>query len=273
MSDEPKAEATDVEENDGFDDVDLEEVGEFNADTISSARSVGLDPADFDSEDALYRATDTRLRAHETRLAASGEPAKDETILADLAFSLDNRSDLDPKLMAELDKLAATTGQNFKTLLEKLNNSADRKGVDQKMDQMSKQIATLSAQNITHRLDAWIARSKDPKVQKYLGSELTGELESGSKYEKRRKALLSQSDAKARRQTGAWTMEGMFSGTLKKMTAKQTPTKVAESDSGPTRLARASEIKTGDVVGAPEDDKSRNAEAAAVVAKFQNARR
>ena len=67
-------------------------------------------------------------------------------------------------------------------------------------------------------------------------------------------------------------MEALFTRSHKKMTRKREPTQVSGDDGGPTQLARASEMKTGEHVGEkPVTKESMKQDAVAVVNKFRKA--
>lgn len=266
---DPAIQEVDDEDVDLDGDDELLGDDEFDANTIASARSVGLNPQDFDSEDALFRATESRIGQLEKQYRSSDKP-KDEFALEDLTPVLENKSDLDGNLVGAFEKLAAATGKNFKALLERIDSSPARKTMEGQLETLSKSVATLSAQNIQLRFDNWINESSE--AQKYFGKGATGTLNPAGKFVKRRRACVRNAHTMANRQRGDFTMETMFTRSHKKMTAKQEPTRVVAGEGGPTRLARASEMKTSEHVSEKAVTKeSMKEDAVAVINKFRKA--
>ena len=272
MSEEPVSVVDDdVDDDDVDDDDELLDGGEFDANVIASARSVGLNPGDFDSEDELFRATETRIGKLEREYRSSDKP-KDEFAFEDLTPVLENKADLDGNLVGGFEKLAAATGRNFQKLLERIDSAPGRKEMEAQLETLSKSVATLSAQNIQLRFDNWVAGSSE--AEKYFGKGATGGLNPAGKFVKRRKVCVREAHGMANRQRGDFTMEALFTRSHKKMTRKREPTQVSGDDGSPTRLARASEMKTSEHVGdKPATKESMKQEAVAIIDKCRKAGR
>lgn len=271
---EGKDEGLDDEDDDDDDDDEIDD------DLVATARMVGISADDYDDQEELRRAIESKVSAVEQRnaaAAAAGEGPKKLELDA-LEVVLANKGDLDPGMVEALEKLAKASGANFERLAEQLT---DRVKTDQdvstRIDRLAKSVAALTDQNIQLRLDRWIGRQE--AAQAYLGKGDTGDLDPDEKHAKRRRSLVRRADKIARRQRGNFTMEQMFTRAFKKMSpakAGKAPagnkdnTKPAGS-SDATRVARPSGSRTGDLV--PEDtQQSREAtlkEAASVVGKYR----
>lgn len=258
-----------AQDEEGADDDD-ELDGEFDSDLIDAARTVGLNPSDYDDEDELYRETQTKIRELETSSAPAGDSEADKALdLLALEVALKDKGDLDEGLVSALEKLAVDSGANFDKLVKQLEHrTAGDQALNKRVDQLTSSVSTLVAQNIQLRLDRWVGRSEDS--QGYLGKGDTNELDTDGKHARRRRALVRRAQKIAGRQRGSFTMEQMFSKAFKKMQGDRKLSDKSGKTKEPTRLARASSSKSTDLVdssGASEE--TMNREAADVVAKFR----
>lgn len=266
MSDKETDPVGDVEPDEDEDEFDDDE---FDEDLVVAAKTVGLDPGDFENENELYRATRLEL-GKATREGAAEKSAEPEKLeLASLVVELANKGELDEGLVSNLEELAKATGENFSKLAERIQAGASGdQALTKRLDGMSAQIASLGAQNVQLRLDRWIA--KNEQVQKYLGKGDTGDLNDDSKFVKRRRALIRRADRASHFSTN-FTMEGMFSKAFKKMHTPPADAKGKaegkEKETVPTRMARASGSKSTDFVSGDESEAAIRREAADVIRK------
>ncbi len=271
MADDAVKDETELEPDDAEldDDEDLDD--EFDEDLVAAAVSVGLTAADFDNEDELYRETESRIRKMESETATlEPVPREEELTLAALEVVLKNKDDLDEHLVAALEKLAATSGENFQKLAKRIESGrGGDPAIRKQLEQLSLTVRNLGAQNVQLRLDRWIGRAKDR--QTYLGKGDTGELDADSKFARRRRSLTRRADKIAGRQRGDFTMDQMFAKAFKKMRPGSSGSAESKKpDSKATRLARASGSKTTDLVGGGEQsEEAVRSEAADVVRKYK----
>lgn len=270
MSDEELNVNDDADEDDGDD----EENEEFDEDLVIRAKSVGLNPDNFDNEDDLDRETDALVNKKQ---AETGDvPAdKEQEALAmaalEIILSAKGEEELDPEVIKNLKELAKGSGENFKKLAERLRSGdADNRRMRGEIKQLVTAMQTLNAQNIQLAVDNWI-RGHD-EVQAYLGKNAMGDLDVDGKFARRRRSLVRKADNIASHQRGSFTTEQMLAKAFKKMqkpgTTKTKGKKAkTEEDTGPTQLARASGTKTSDLVGSDPSREALDAEAAAVVGK------
>lgn len=272
MSDEELKTSDEPEVTDDGDDDAIEE---FDPSLVTAAKSVGLNPDNFDSEDDLYSETEILVAKRETSaLPAQPVDEKDEALqmaALEIVLSAKGEEELDPEIVTNLRAIAKASGENFGKLVERLTSNNDVTAqLRGEVKQLLGAVQNLNAQNIQLGLDNWI-RSHD-EVQVYLGKSPTGDLEEDGKFARRRRSLVRKAHNIARHQKGTFTAEQMFGKSFKKMQkpgTEKTKGKKSEKteDTEPTRLARASGTTTSDLVGGDSSEAAMKAKATSVVAK------
>lgn len=250
------------------DEDEFDEDDEFDPQLIETARTVGLNPDDFDNANDLYRETELRVAKMETTRNAPAGTEPEELKLAAIEVAFKNKDELDPSYVTALEKLAADTGQNFEALAKRLQaGTGGDKELRDGLKKLNQHVTLLGAQNVQLRLDRWVDRHAD--VQSYLGKGDTGELDPSDKFSRRRRVLTRRAHTLAARQRGDFTMEQMFVRAFKKMQGKGgEPKKAAgSSKTEPTRAARASGTTAADA--GDNSPEAANREAVDVVAKYR----
>ncbi len=270
MSDE---ELKTSDEPDSTDD-EGDEAGEaeFDENLVIAAKSVGLNPDNFDNEEDLYRETEVLVIKKQAASVSDDVDDKQEALeMAALEVSLSNKDDLDAGIVKSLEAIAKGSGENFNKLAERLQSgNATSQQMRRDISALTQAVQGLNAENNRLVLNNWIRDHE--KAQGYLGKPGEGDLDPDGKFARRGRSMIRKALAISKHQQGRFTAEQMLGKAFKKMQkpgTEKTKGKKSEKaeDTEPTRLARASGTTTSDLVGGDSSEAALKAEATSVVAK------
>ncbi len=270
MSDE-ELKTSDEPETD--DDGEGDEAEPFDPALVTAAKSVGLNPDNFDDEDDLYRETEVLVAQREASASTAGQiDEKEEALeMAALEVSLSNKDDLDAGIVKSLEAIAKGSGENFTKLAERLQSgNTTTQQMRRDISALTQAVQGLNAENNRLVLNNWIRDHET--AQGYLGKPGEGDLDPDGKFARRGRSMVRKALAISKHQQGRFTAEQMLGKAFKKMQkpgTEKTKGKKSEKtdDTEPTRLARASGTTTSDLVGGDSSEAALKAEATSVVAK------